>query len=138
MHFIICSLCCILHFLFPAFRLLKCQWKDDIEVNFKERTALARKSLQARAVLCVRLAQTCFKDSGNRDKYGRRKLDSLLKQLLSSKAARDKGPSEQTSSVKLDAAIGFIERTKRRLSIEPELRQSYAVVAKVLRILHVE
>ena len=78
--------------------------------------------------MCLQLVQN-YENTGV---YHHRQLEQLLKKVLSTpKLKRGSCPDV----VDVGAVVGLLERTRRRLSIEPELRQWYHAITTGLRIL---
>ena len=78
--------------------------------------------------MCLQLVQ----NNENTGVYHHQQLENLLKKVLSTPMLKR---GSCPDAVGVGAVVGLLERTRRRLSIEPELRQWYHAITTGLRIL---
>ena len=128
----------------------KCFWGwEGREIKFREQMQVATVSLQMRASQCMLIAKECleyFKKvptigqgkakelTPKQKKKSLRKLAKLKKKVWPSKMVAGQGIRAKEGIPPM-AAISYIERCMRRLSLEPDLQDCYNAVRTVLEIL---
>ena len=131
-------------------------WRGTNALSFEQRTLISQNTLKLRTLDCVHFAHRCLPQLERQDlHFGSMKIEieELFKKLRKLLDSRDKSGTgnmdkrkhkfETDSCVSKKetknalAAVYFIECTRRRLSLEPELNDYYAVVNEIMSVLRV-